>query len=160
VDPSAQGAPVNFAVTFAQRSYLVDAVRVTLNTSHSAVWEEIDAVGLSGVVGTQGATPAESQIQANTGQGHLPGDPATQGEEPLSLVVLPERGAAPLEVTAIAVGGPAGAEYVYDFGDGSTGRGSMAVHTYVSPGTYTVTVRAGAATARATIVAAERPANE
>jgi hypothetical protein len=47
-DTSAQGNPVDFAVTFPQTSYLVDAVRVTINPSASTSWEEIDSVQLHG----------------------------------------------------------------------------------------------------------------
>jgi len=92
---------------------------------------------------------------AMVGVGGLGAAAAAPVGEPLSLAVLPERGVAPLEVTAIAAGGPAGAECVLDFGDGSTARGSMAVHTYLSPGTYTVTARAGGAVAQATVVVTE-----
>lgn len=47
-DPTAPGSAADFNVSFAARSYLVDGVRVTVDTSHSSTWEEIDAVGLDG----------------------------------------------------------------------------------------------------------------
>ena len=47
-DPTLPGNPADFAAAFVQRTYLADAVRVTIDTSHSSTWEEIDAVGLSG----------------------------------------------------------------------------------------------------------------
>jgi|GEM_PF-918777 len=83
--------------------------------------------------------------------------PGLAPAEPLSLVVLPERGAAPLEVTGLGMGAPAGAEYVWDFGDGSTAKGSMALHTYVSPGTYVVTLKAAGQAAQAIVVVTEAP---
>ncbi len=49
-DTSAQGAPADFLVTFARRNYLVDAVRITVDTNHSSSWEEIDAIALHGLV--------------------------------------------------------------------------------------------------------------
>jgi hypothetical protein len=48
-DPTVPGTVADFAVSFAQTSYLVDAVRITVDTNHSASWEEIDAVQLRGV---------------------------------------------------------------------------------------------------------------
>ena len=48
VDSSQPGTPVNFAVSFPQTSYLVNGVRVTIDTSHSSTWEEVDAIQLSG----------------------------------------------------------------------------------------------------------------
>ena len=47
-DTTAQGSLGDLVVSFTQRSYLVDAVRVTVNTTESTGWEEIDAVQLSG----------------------------------------------------------------------------------------------------------------
>jgi hypothetical protein len=39
----------DFVVSFAARTYLVDAVRITVDTNHSlGTWEEIDAVQLVG----------------------------------------------------------------------------------------------------------------
>ena len=55
-DSTAQGTPGDLKVAFAQRSYLVDAVRVTTNTSQSTTWEEVDAVQLSGVTADAPAT--------------------------------------------------------------------------------------------------------
>jgi len=48
VDPSVPGAVANFVVSFPRTGYLVDAVRVSVDTSHSTNWEEIDAVQLRG----------------------------------------------------------------------------------------------------------------
>ena len=48
-DPSVPGDIVDFEVSFAPRTYLVDAVRITTDTDHSRVWEEIDAVALFGI---------------------------------------------------------------------------------------------------------------
>jgi hypothetical protein len=108
-----------------------------------------------------GGTSANARINAlrvkQVAAGGAAAAPAATNEEPLSLVVLPERGTAPLEVTAIGVGAAKGAEYVYDLGDGTAAKGSMVVHTYVSPGTYTVTLRAGGRTAQATVVVKEAP---
>lgn len=58
-DSTAQGAPGDLKVSFAQRSYLVDAVRVTTNTSHSTTWEEIDAIQLTGTT-----TPSTTTVTA------------------------------------------------------------------------------------------------
>ena len=48
-DPSARGSVVAFEVDFPQTTFLVDGVRLTVNTNHSQQWEEIDAVELRGV---------------------------------------------------------------------------------------------------------------
>jgi hypothetical protein len=48
-DPSLPGEVAQFRVTFPQTSYLVDGLRVTIDTDHDqAVWEEIDAIILEG----------------------------------------------------------------------------------------------------------------
>ncbi len=57
---------------------------------------------------------------------------------PLSTVVTYDTTLTPTIVfTATNSGGPADSIH-WDFGDGSTGTGSMPSHTYTSPGTYTV----------------------
>ncbi|MFZ5983648.1 MAG: Kelch repeat-containing protein [Acidobacteriota bacterium] len=44
--------------------------------------------------------------------------------------------------TASAFGGTRPYEWLWDFGDGTTGTGEMCVHVYASPGTYTATLTA------------------
>jgi len=80
---------------------------------------------------------------------------AKAAPEPLSILLAPARGPAPLDVLAEAVGIPKGAACVWQFGDGSRAAGPAALHTYYSPGTYDVTLRAGGRTARATVVVSE-----
>lgn len=49
VDPSLPGAPVDFLVTFPQTPFLVDAVRIHVDTDHDLfAWEEVDAITLHG----------------------------------------------------------------------------------------------------------------
>lgn len=57
----------------------------------------------------------------------------------------PTSGQAPLKVQFSANSGPETPSYSWDFGDGSYGSGADPVHTYTTPGTYTVklTVRQG-----------------
>jgi hypothetical protein len=59
----------------------------------------------------------------------------------------PTSGPSPLQVQFTANSGPEIASWSWDFGDGSYGSGMNPVHTYTSPGTYTVklTVRQGQA---------------
>ncbi len=48
-DPGAPGALADFLVSFAKTAYLVDAVRITVDTNHNlGAWEEIDSVQLQG----------------------------------------------------------------------------------------------------------------
>jgi hypothetical protein len=48
-DPSLPGTPVDFLVSFSQTPYLVDGVKIYVNTDHNEfTWEEIDAVSLHG----------------------------------------------------------------------------------------------------------------
>jgi hypothetical protein len=47
-DPSAPGTPVDYLVNFAQTDYLVNGVKIYVDTNHSGSWEEIDAVQLHG----------------------------------------------------------------------------------------------------------------
>ncbi|MCO8121989.1 S8 family serine peptidase [Stieleria sp. TO1_6] len=47
-DNSQPGTPVDFSVSWNATSYLVDALRITVDTNHSLSYEEIDAVQLRG----------------------------------------------------------------------------------------------------------------
>lgn len=47
-DPSLPGSVVDFKPTWTKTSYLVQALRVVINTNHSSSWEEIDAIGMTG----------------------------------------------------------------------------------------------------------------
>jgi hypothetical protein len=48
-DPSPQGTPVDFLIQWPSTNYLVDAVKVTINSNHvNNGWEAIDAVQLQG----------------------------------------------------------------------------------------------------------------
>ena len=51
-------------------------------------------------------------------------------------------GVAPSKISATAVvtGGLSPYSYAWDFGDGTTATGQTAVHTYTTPGTYTIKV--------------------
>nr|WP_286177679.1 S8 family serine peptidase [Rhodopirellula sp. JC639] len=49
-DDSQPGTPVDHNVAWPTTSYLVDAVRITIDTDHSLTFEEIDSVRLRGVV--------------------------------------------------------------------------------------------------------------
>ncbi|QEF97271.1 Thermophilic serine proteinase precursor [Stieleria maiorica] len=48
-DPSQPGTPVDYEVAWPLTSFTVDAVRITIDTTHSSGYEEIDAVRLRGV---------------------------------------------------------------------------------------------------------------
>ncbi|QDV46065.1 Thermophilic serine proteinase precursor [Stieleria neptunia] len=47
-DPSQPGTPVDYDVSWPLTSYRVDAIRITIDTTHSSSYEEIDAVRLKG----------------------------------------------------------------------------------------------------------------
>jgi PKD repeat protein len=70
----------------------------------------------------------------------------------LTLLVVPKQGPAPLAVEGFVLDLPAGETAEWDFGDGTTATGENVTHTFESPGTYTVKVRAGAATGEETVV--------
>ena len=71
----------------------------------------------------------------------------------LNILAAPGRGPAPLDVLLEAVNAPAGKTCSWDFGDGSKGKGTQAMHTYQSPGSYTVTLTVGGETAIERVVA-------
>lgn len=48
-DDSLPGTPVDYQVSWPQTSFTVDALRVTIDTTHSSSYEEIDAISLKGV---------------------------------------------------------------------------------------------------------------
>src|SRR5262249_17393357 len=74
VDPSAPGTPVAYVVSWTQTSYLVDALRITVDTNHNLkTWEEIDAVSLLGSTANGGLPTltisiVNSSISENGGQ--------------------------------------------------------------------------------------------
>lgn len=50
IDPSQPGAPVDFLAVWAQTNYLVNGIRVWVDTDHNQnAWEEIDSIQLHGV---------------------------------------------------------------------------------------------------------------
>jgi PKD repeat protein len=53
---------------------------------------------------------------------------------------------------ALALGLAPDESCLWDFGDGTKGAGSVVTHTYGSPGTYVITLKAGAETASVTVV--------
>jgi hypothetical protein len=71
----------------------------------------------------------------------------TLGMTGASFSGTPTSGASPLLVQFSAITGPEITSWSWDFGDGSFGSGMNPVHTYTTPGTYTVklTVRQGQA---------------
>ena len=81
-----------------------------------------------------------------------PGPSAASVDDDLDILVSPPNGPAPLEIDAIALGVSPDDVCKWDFGDGVTGTGRIATHTYLSSGTYTLTLTVGTRTRRATVV--------
>lgn len=98
----------------------------------------------------------------SVGQYALSGEvPAGSGQPPQAVLsAAPTQGQAPLTVDFSAAGSsdPDGsiAAYTWIFGDGSSGSGATASHTYTSPGSYTaqlrVTDNSGMTTTRSTTI--------
>ena len=84
VDPSAQGSVVDFLVNFAQTAFMVDAIRVSINTSHSSVWEEVDSVLLHGVT-----TPPPAGITVNPTTGLFTSESGTTATFTVVLDTVP-----------------------------------------------------------------------
>jgi hypothetical protein len=57
-DPSTAGAPYDFSISWDATSFLVNGLKVYVNTSHSGDWEEIDAIRLTGDAPAQVPEPA------------------------------------------------------------------------------------------------------
>jgi len=74
----------------------------------------------------------------------------------ITLLLAPAHGPAPLDVEGFVLDLPAGETAEWDFGDGVTATGENIAHTFSSPGTYTVRVRVGAATAQETVTVSEQ----
>jgi RHS repeat-associated protein len=67
-DSSTPNTLADFSIPFDQRTYLVDAVRVTIDTNRNvSAWEEIDAVQLRGNVGGVGELVAGNEDALGTG---------------------------------------------------------------------------------------------
>ncbi|NNM27584.1 MAG: hypothetical protein HKO59_16670 [Phycisphaerales bacterium] len=60
-DTSPAGAASDFKITWAETEYLVDGVRIYIDTDATSTWEEIDAIRLLGVPGPT-SVPAERVI--------------------------------------------------------------------------------------------------
>jgi hypothetical protein len=60
----------------------------------------------------------------------------------VTVAAMPEAGIEPLQVSFLASpsGGTGAITFAWQFGDGAVGLGSNPTHTYVAPGTFTVTV--------------------
>jgi len=64
-DPSLPGMPVGFNVTFATTAYQVKGVKVLVNPlSALSAWEEIDAVGLNGIVVPEPSTLTLAELSS------------------------------------------------------------------------------------------------
>ena len=73
--------------------------------------------------------------------------------EDTKIVAAPAAGVAPFATTFTGSqrNAPAGATYAWDFGDGSTGSGATAAHTFATPGYYDVKLTVGGKTATKTV---------
>ncbi len=89
VDPTLPGAPTDFAIPpFGPTSYLVDQVRITIDTNHTTSWEEIDAVGLLGVPATGRVIVEPTSGLVTTEGGGTATFAVVLGAEPTADVVI------------------------------------------------------------------------
>ena len=102
--------------------------------------------------GTKSAAPGGHASASSPGPA-----PSRAQQEPLAIIVAPDRGVAPLEVVALLIGGRPGAQCVWDFGDGNSARGQSVTHRYWSPGAYTIKATADGQTATAEVVVEDAP---
>jgi len=126
------------------------AGQVVTRTYQVAVTDGQLALGLVDLGGSDPNVVIEALVVSSAG-----GAAAAGADAGLAAIVTPEDGPAPLAITAVGVGAEAGEGYVWDFGDGTTGTGAVVTHTYWSPGSYAVILRAGDKTAQATVVVRE-----
>ncbi len=67
IDLSSPGTPVDFVASWAKTSYLVDGIKIYVDTDHDlCAWEEIDAVQLRGDTVGGNAVPAPGAILLGT----------------------------------------------------------------------------------------------
>jgi PKD repeat protein len=97
--------------------------------------------------------PGATMDEAGTGSCH--GAPPTTGPPTASFVASATGGTAPLPVsfTDTSTGGPT--SWLWDFGDGTTSTQQSPSHTYATPGSYTVSLRATNALGSTTSTAAD-----
>ena len=75
------------------------------------------------------------------------GTPIADAQQPQFVTTLPPlygTAGAPIILSAVAISAaaPGASQYQWDFGDGQVGVGQTTSHTYLAPGTYTVTLAA------------------
>ena len=105
--------------------------------------------GLDPLPANRAATATISDDDGLAAAGGGGNQPALDAD--IGILIVPDRGKAPLEVAALALGVNPETTCEWDFGDGQRATGTMVTHTYSSPGTYKVTLGARGKIAQATV---------
>jgi hypothetical protein len=161
-DPTQPGSPGELTLSFAPANYLVNAVKVYVNTdTNASTWEQIDAVILYGQAGGGGFAP--------TGGGGLAGALTSlrisalsrPGSGPTATFAVsgPVALGAPVTFTFSSPGGGSGYRYSFDFnndgdfldaGEVQDGTSPSARYTFTTRGWHVVRGRIRAADGRFT----------